>query len=324
MKFGTVPVEKAKGTILGHSVQLGGRRLRKGAVLTGDNIEELLKSGISEITVATLDAGDMPENEAASRLSAVLSFNAESLGITVSDAFTGRANISAASAGVVRIDADKVAAFNRVNPMITIATVPDYHLADAGNMLATIKIISFAVPRADVAEATKLLTNAIHVHQPIVKTATLIVTEIAGVKAEKGVDAIRDRLERWGVDLTDVTFVAHRVAEISECLMSYDGGLVLILTASATSDIEDVAPSAVVRAGGRIERFGLPVDPGNLLFLGYLNKTPVIGLPGCARSPALNGTDWVMARVICGVPIADRDMAAMGVGGLLKEIPTRP
>ena len=86
----------------------------------------------------------------------------------------------------------------------------------------------------------------------------------------------------------------------------------------------DVAPSAVRLAGGKVTRFGMPVDPGNLLFLGEVGNRPVIGLPGCARSPALNGADWVLERVMCGVPIGDAEISAMGVGGLLKEIPTRP
>jgi molybdenum cofactor cytidylyltransferase len=68
----------------------------------------------------------------------------------------------------------------------------------------------------------------------------------------------------------------------------------------------------------------MPVDPGNLLFLGALGHCPVVGLPGCARSPALNGADFVLERLICGVPVTGRDIMAMGVGGLLKEIPTRP
>ena len=68
----------------------------------------------------------------------------------------------------------------------------------------------------------------------------------------------------------------------------------------------------------------MPVDPGNLLFLGHLGDRPVIGLPGCARSPALNGADWVLERVICGQEVTSADIAAMAVGGLLKEIPTRP
>jgi molybdenum cofactor cytidylyltransferase len=97
----------------------------------------------------------------------------------------------------------------------------------------------------------------------------------------------------------------------------------MILTASATSDPEDVGPAAVRAAGGIVERFGMPVDPGNLLFLGRVGTRPVIGLPGCARSPAPNGADWVLERVVCGVEVTDADIAAMGVGGLLKETAAR-
>jgi molybdenum cofactor cytidylyltransferase len=100
--------------------------------------------------------------------------------------------------------------------------------------------------------------------------------------------------------------------------------MVLILTGSATSDRNDVGPAALIAAGGRLTRFGMPVDPGNLLFLGELAGRPVIGLPGCARSPKLNGADWVLERVACGLDPTTEDIAAMAVGGLLKEIPSRP
>jgi molybdenum cofactor cytidylyltransferase len=51
---------------------------------------------------------------------------------------------------------------------------------------------------------------------------------------------------------------------------------------------------------------------------------PVLGAPGCARSPRENGFDWVLARLLCGLPVTARDITAMGVGGLLMEIVTRP
>ena len=86
----------------------------------------------------------------------------------------------------------------------------------------------------------------------------------------------------------------------------------------------DTAPTGVRAAGGTIVHYGMPVDPGNLLFLGEIAGEAVIGLPGCARSPALNGADWVLERVICGVPVTADDIMGMGVGGLLKEIPSRP
>ena len=110
--------------------------------------------------------------------------------------------------------------------------------------------------------------------------------------------------------------VPHREHVLSDAVRAASGAeLIVILTASATSDPADVAPQALRQAGGVVERFGMPVDPGNLLFPDRLGATPVIGLPGCARSPALNGADRVMQRVICGVPISAMDIAAMGWGG---------
>ena len=93
---------------------------------------------------------------------------------------------------------------------------------------------------------------------------------------------------------------------------------------SAVTDRLDVAPQAIVAAGGEITHFGMPVDPGNLICFGVIESRPAIVLPGCARSPALNGIDWVLDRLFAGEPVGPSEVAAMGVGGLLKEIDTRP
>jgi molybdenum cofactor cytidylyltransferase len=159
----------------------------------------------------------------------------------------------------------------------------------------------------------------------VIGSATLIETVIPGHDAgPKGRRAIAARLDRLGVALTPPVEVAHRIEALAAAIAAAPGELVLVLTASATSDPADVAPAALRLAGGRVDRVGMPVDPGNLLFLGALGERPVVGLPGCARSPALNGADWVMERLICGIPVSAADIAGMGVGGLLAEIPTRP
>jgi molybdenum cofactor cytidylyltransferase len=89
-------------------------------------------------------------------------------------------------------------------------------------------------------------------------------------------------------------------------------------------DRRDVGPAGIVRAGGEILHFGMPVDPGNLICLGRIGERPALVLPGCARSPSLNGIDFVLTRLFAGVPVTGRDVMRMGVGGLLKEMETRP
>ncbi|OAN76173.1 molybdopterin biosynthesis protein [Sulfitobacter sp. EhC04] len=324
MKFGPVPLDRAEGAVLAHSVPTQDGRLRKGRVLSGADVTALADTGIAEVIVARLGPDDLGEDLAAERLaSAVLG---QGKGLKQTRPFTGRVNLLAEGPGVVELDVAALEAVNAVHPMITIATVPRWQQMRDGGMVATVKIISYAVPEGDLAQACAAVASAgaITLRQPVLKTATLIVTEIPGGVGDKGRDAIAGRLEALGVTLELVQLVPHRRAALAEALAAATSDLVLILTGSATSDSEDVAPAALREAGGEVTRFGMPVDPGNLLFLGALNDRPVIGLPGCARAPALNGADWVLARVICGVPVSSADIAGMGVGGLLKEIPTRP
>lgn len=325
MKFGPVAVELAEGAILAHSVRVDGARLRKGLTLDADHIRALATAGFSDITVAQLDPADLHENEAAKRLAAALVPAPDAAGLRLTDPFTGRVNLIAKGPGVVCLDVAALEQFNRVHPMITLATVPPFQQMAAGGMVATIKIISYGVSGADVARAAQVGASAIRLSSPVFATAGLVVTDIPGGPSnDKGVRAIAGRLNALGMSLAETRFVAHDAAALSVALRDVSGDIVLILTGSATSDIDDVAPSALRDAGGRVDRFGMPVDPGNLLFLGALSGRPVIGLPGCARSPALNGADWVLSRMACGIAVTGADIAAMGVGGLLKEIPTRP
>lgn len=325
MKFGPVPLAQASGAILAHSVKVGGQKLRKGTTLTAEHIATLERSDLAEVIVARLETGDCHEDEAATLLAAALVPSPEKANLRVTKAFTGRVNLLADGPGVVVLDVDALQRFNQVHPMITVATVPQYQQMGAGGMVATIKVISYAVPHADVRRASELAHGAIRLSAPEYRTAGLIVTDIpGGPPNEKGVAAIRGRVEALGMKLTEVQVVPHRTGELAEALASLGGDLAMILTGSATSDENDVAPAALRLAGGKVDRFGMPVDPGNLLFLGGLRGRPVIGLPGCARSPALNGADWVLSRVACGIETTGADIAAMGVGGLLKEIPSRP
>ncbi|CUI01995.1 molybdopterin-binding protein [Leisingera aquaemixtae] len=329
MRFGPVPLKDAEGAILAHSLQGSSGKVAKGTVLTAEDIKDLAAAGHETLTVARLDPADMHEDAAAETLAKALVPDPSAQGIRISGAGTGRVNLYATGAGLVRLDRGKLEAVNAVDPMITVATVPDYHRADAGGMLATIKIISYGVRADAIRRASSGAGDAIRVLPPVLSSATLIETTVGEDTPpdnlpDKGRAAMAGRLHRMGLSLSARVVVPHREDALAEVITRAPGQLVLILTGSATSDIHDVAPEALRLAGGTMTRFGMPVDPGNLLFLGTCRDKPVIGLPGCARSPALNGADWVLERVICGLPVRSADIAAMGVGGLLKEIPTRP
>jgi len=324
MKFGPVPLDAAEGAVLAHSVTLGTGRLRKGRALSGEDVEALREAGLTEVTVARLEPGDLGEDAAAARLAEALVPDPARAGLRIGPASTGRVNLHAEAPGVVEVLAERIDALNALHPMITVATVPRWQRLAEGGMVATVKIISYAVPGAALEAACLAGQGALRLRRVVCASAQLIQTSVDGKETgDKGQKVTRDRLDRLAVEIRPQQVVPHRVEPLAKAIGDAQAEAVLILTGSATSDPHDVAPEALRLAGGTVTHFGMPVDPGNLLFFGEHAGRPVIGLPGCARAPALNGADWVLERLLCGVPVSSRDIAGMGVGGLLKEIPAR-
>lgn len=329
MRFGPVPIAEAEGTVLAHGEvaadpavpQSLTYRIPKGTVLTAQHVADLRANGHATVIVAQLDPGDVPEDAAATLLGQAIA----GAGLEVGAAGAGRVNLRAGHAGIVALDAPAIDAMNRIDPGITLATVVPWKRMAAGGLVATIKIIPFAVPADLLERACAVAAGAMALRGATIASATLIETRIDGeTPPDKGRRSIVARLAQFGVTVSERVVVAHEVPALARALHAAPGALRLILTGSATCDIRDVAPAAVRDAGGAVLHYGMPVDPGNLLFLGEIGGGPVIGLPGCARSPALNGADWVMERVVCGLPLSEIDIPGMGVGGLLKEIPSRP
>ncbi len=168
--------------------------------------------------------------------------------------------------------------------------------------------------------------NSLKLYAFKTKSCDLILTRTQGFKDSllaKAERTIKARIAPLNMRIKDCQTVDHSPEAIKAALGASTSDMVLILGASATSDIGDVVPAGILAANGTIERFGMPVDPGNLLLIGAHQGRAVVGLPGCARAPALNGADWVLARLCADICVTETDISRMGVGGLLKEIPER-
>jgi molybdenum cofactor cytidylyltransferase len=330
MIFVDLPAAEAAGALLVHSIRIGKLAFRKGRLLSSGDVAALVEAGRTIVTVARLESGDIGEDAAATR-------NAEGLAgpnVTMGTAFTGRCNLFAATAGVLVVDRERLDRINLVDEAITVATLPPFDRVGAREMVATVKIIPFAVPGAVLATCLDVARAG----EPLIRVAAfraraigLIQTRLPGLKdsvLNKTVEVMNGRLATLDCPPATEMRCAHESAAVAAAIAELRRGgaeMVLIAGASAITDRRDVIPTAVERAGGRVEHFGMPVDPGNLLLLGRLaDGAHVLGLPGCVRSPKTNGFDWVLQRLLADIPVTPTDIMRLGAGGLLKEIPTRP
>lgn len=326
MQFLVSSVSEAAGTVLAHSVRAGARVLRKGRLLLADDVAALIEAGIREVMVARLGPDDVPEDEAAARVAR----RCAGQHVRIGAAFTGRANLYATEAGLAVVDSALVDRLNAIDESITIATLPPDTRVAPRQMLATIKIIPYAAARKHVEAAEALLqqNTPIRVAAFAPRRVALISTFLPGTKPsilDKNRSALAQRVRSLGSEIMFERRVAHEIAPLVTAITeAKDCDPILIFGASAITDRRDTVPAAIEQAGGRIEAFGMPVDPGNLLLSAKLGDATVIGLPGCARSPKLNGFDFVLWRIAAGLPVGRKELAAMGVGGLLSEIPSRP
>ena len=329
MIFASFPLGEAEGAVLAHSHRTPSRVLKKGTVLDQAAIAALQAAGNTEIIAARFEPGDVPENDAAARLAAAIAAPRISAG----RANTGRANLHADSAGLFLVDPAHLARLNRLDESLTLATLADNTVVAPGDMLATIKVIPFAVPGAVLEQAEALARAegppfALHPFRKL--KVGLVLSELPGLKESVlagTIEATEARIHALGGTMLPARRCPHTTAAIAAALreMLEEGAdLLLVAGASATVDRRDVGPAGVVAAGGRIVHFGMPVDPGNLICTCELEGRPALVLPGCARSPKLNGIDWVLRRLFAGLPVDRAALAAMGLGGLLKDTDARP
>ena len=326
MKFGVVPIAESIGVIAVHGLQQGGVALRKGEVVTAALAAALREAGVRDIVAARLEPGDVGENDAARRLAEAV----RGPHLRVDLAFTGRSNLFATAAGVLVVDLAAIDLINAGDESITLATLPPYRAVVAGEMVATVKIIPFAVPGAALDAAIAAAGSAplaVAPYRPL--RVGVISTLLPGLKdsvVAKTIRVMGQRLEPAGAAVAVDERVPHTIADVAASLrrVAPHCDIVILFGASAITDRRDIIPSGLVEAGGRIDHFGMPVDPGNLLLLGAYAGKPVVGAPGCARSPRENGFDWVLQRLLAGLPVTSADLRRLGGGGLLMEIVSRP
>ncbi len=329
MEFEKRTPEESEGAILAHSLPLKNHRLRKGAVLTDADIRDLVAEGYAFIRVAIPGQDDMVEDDAA--LSLAMALQGER--VRVERPLMGRCNLWAESYGLLVLEHDILDTINLVHESMTVATLKPFAIVSDSQLLATVKAIPYAVATDVIRKCHDILAQhpaAIRV-RPFQRYSVGLIQTSLGTPKDDLLDKTRTVLSNRLHNLNSSIGWEVRCQHEEEALVSaihelrqQGVDMMVISGASAVVDRRDVIPSAITAVGGAVRHYGMPVDPGNLLLLAGVDDIPVLGMPGCARSPKYNGFDMVLERLIAGLDVSARDIMSMGVGGLLNEIGTRP
>ena len=333
MKFGPVPIAQAQGKILGHNIAgpNGRRLLRKGRALSGKDIQTLRDIGRKTVYVAELAPDDVGENEAARRVAAELG-----CGLRLVGPSAGRVNLLATGLGILRVDVERLYRINQYEG-ITIATLQNHTPVHQRQIVATVKIIPFAVPQNSVCHVESIANSGnralISIDMLTPKRVSMIFSGAVSIheKLNRDFQPLKQRIENLGSEITTTDYIPLEdessevtLAETLDRRRAAGAQLIVLAGETAIMDRHDIVPRALERAGGRVECLGVPVDPGNLLMLGYLEGVPVLGAPGCARSHKTNIVDWVLPRLLAGDHLTRADFIPLGHGGLLEDTPKRP
>jgi len=319
MQFEELDPTNAIGWSLAHSLQFSGLRIPKGTVISSALAEKIKDAGTKIILAFQLCPEDIPENDAAEQIANHLA----GFGIRAGKPVHGRCNLYAKDAGVF-VASETINTLNTISPDIGIATLPNMAPVSHNKLIATVKVIPYGIPQQAISDI-KIHPHALSVHSYKRFQASLL---SSGSKMEtKALSTTINRINHIGGTLRDIKNCPHTVSAVAAAIKeldSSDTNLILLSGISAISDERDILPTALKAVGGKVIHLGMPVDPGNLLMLGEINSKIVIGLPGCAKSPSLNGFDWVLERFAAGLPLDAASIQNMGIGGLLKETIDRP
>jgi molybdenum cofactor cytidylyltransferase len=323
MEFGTFNLIECEGALLAHGLTLPSGRLRKGHKLSDQDIAACQQAGLASLIVARLAPDDVAEDDAAQNIAAGL----HAASVRAGESRTGRVNLYARTNGLLTYGPEQLLHFNRIDEGLTLALLPPFTPVRSGQMIGTVKIIPFALPRHIVQHGVvkcHMIGLNVHPYKPL--SIALVQTLLPETKSSiiaKTAATTHNRVCALDANFIDAGQVPHDTQSLTLRLRAIDADIILIIGASAIADRGDIIPASISAAGGSIVRVGMPVDPGNLLCLGQLGRAHVIGLPGCARSPKRNGFDLILERLCAGLNVDNHDIAAMGMGGLLEDVAER-
>jgi molybdenum cofactor cytidylyltransferase len=322
MRAQTVDVKSSTGRVLCCTVfRPGGKKLlAKGHVISDEDVRVLESEGMETIWVTELEEGEVGEDDAVCAVASEMGCGSFEIRLAAG----GRANLVATEPCCVLVDDELLKQIN-CTASVVIATALNYSHAIAGQRIATVKSAPFAVAKDQLDAVIGILKERGPILQarPIrsASVGVLYSDPVSGERARQLFEnVIRQRLERFGVNANFVLACTEDPNSVTRCLqhlLRSKPCVVLVASTTAPAGPEDVIGQSMLKVGAQIERFLAPVEPGNLMLMGYKDSVPIVSAPGCFRSAKPNVVDLVLPPLLARYHVTGWEIASLGHGGLL-------
>ena len=322
MRAQTVDVKSSTGRVLCCTVfRPGGKKLlAKGHVISDEDVRVLESEGMETIWVTELEDGEIGEDDAVCAVASEMGCGSFEIRLAAG----GRANLLATENCCVLVDDELLKQIN-LPASVVIATSLNFGYVTTGQRIATVKSAPFAVAKEQLDAIIGILKErgpilqARPVRNPTV--GVLYTDPVSGERARQLFENImRQRLERFGVNANYVLACTEDENSVGRCmqhLLRSKPNVILVASTTAPAGPEDVIGQAMAKVGAQVERFLAPVEPGNLLLLGYKDDVPIVSAPGCFRSAKSNVVDLLLPPMLARYRVTGWEIACLGHGGLL-------
>jgi hypothetical protein len=286
--------------------------LAKGTVLSPEDVARLRDLPWNELHVLEMGPGDVHEDEAGRRLSAA----AAGEGVAVQPLAAGSWPFTARHRGLVQVDAARLAQLNDSDDL-AVVTLPDGQVVVENEIVGRAKIVPFVIGEQEVRRAEQL--------GPVLRVRPFLRQRVAAVVQEKLDDAslakfrkvFEEKIAFFGSEVIAVVRAEDLVGTLRDVLGR--GAQVVAMAGSKLMDPLDSAVLALLESGATMEKHGVPLHPGTLLWLAYLQGVPVVGAPGCALFSKPTSFDLLLPRLLAGERLGRAQLAQLGAGGLLTK-----
>ncbi|MGO9020168.1 MAG: molybdopterin-binding protein [Syntrophobacteraceae bacterium] len=325
-----VPIQKAVGMILGHDVtrivpgEFKGRMFKKGHVIAAEDLAAFLEIGKEHVFVLDPGKGFIHENEAALRLAGV----AAGQGIELSEPYEGKVTLSAGAKGLLKVNTTALYAVNSIDEIV-FSTLHTNQTVDAGRAVAGTRVIPLAIEEGKIRRAEQICTE----NHPIVEVKPFRSLKVGIVTTgneiwhgrieDKFGPIVRAKFADLGSQVIGQELVSDDVGLTVRAIRSFleQGAEMIAVTGGMSVDPDDQTPHSIRAAGGKVVTYGVPVLPGAMFMLAYIEQVPVLGLPGCVMFHKASIFDLIVPRLLAGEEVTREDIIAMGHGGFCSHCP---